>query len=63
MGRAFKWRKSRRSSDTGANCVEVARAERVLIRDSKDRTGPVLSFGDRDWTSFVDAVKAARYGS
>ena len=40
------WRKSSRSS--GGACVEVAReGDIVHVRDSKDRSGPVLTF-DRD---------------
>jgi hypothetical protein len=39
------WRKSSRSSGNGGNCVEVAIVAAVTgVRDSKNATGPVLTF-------------------
>ncbi|MQA85483.1 MAG: DUF397 domain-containing protein [Streptosporangiales bacterium] len=56
------WRKSRRSGSNGGHCVEVAAVDRaVAVRDSKDRTGPVLAFSGRDWASFVTAVKRGQF--
>jgi hypothetical protein len=53
------WRKSS-YSNSNSNCVEVARnlPGMVAVRDSKDRSGPVLSFGPEQWTAFTNAVKA-----
>jgi hypothetical protein len=46
------WRKSSRSSGQ-ANCVEIARvADRTAVRDSKNPDGPVLLFGNVDWSAF-----------
>ncbi|MEU5549938.1 DUF397 domain-containing protein [Micromonospora sp. NPDC047793] len=55
------WRKSTRSGSTG-NCVEVADnlPAVVAVRDSKDRQGPVLSFGTDQWAGFVRGVKGGR---
>lgn len=52
------WRTSTRSGDNGA-CVEVrATADGgVEIRDSKDRSGPTLSFTRDTWSSFIEATK------
>jgi hypothetical protein len=52
------WRKSTRSNGSG-NCVEVADdlAGRVGLRDSKDPTGPVLTFDPGAWSHFVAGVK------
>jgi hypothetical protein len=52
------WRTSTRSSSNGGNCVEVADnlPGRVLIRDSKDPTGPVLTFDPAAWQVFVGFV-------
>jgi hypothetical protein len=48
--------------NTGGNCVEVADnlADRVLVRDPKDRPGPVLTFGPVAWTAFVTDVSRVR---
>jgi hypothetical protein len=51
------WRKSRRS-DGGGNCVEVAFAHdgTVGVRDSKNRTGPILEFTPDEWDAFIGGV-------
>ncbi|MBW4702594.1 MULTISPECIES: DUF397 domain-containing protein [unclassified Micromonospora] len=52
------WRKSTRSN-AGGNCVEVAdnMPGVVGLRDSKDPTGPVLTFAPRTWTRFLASLK------
>jgi hypothetical protein len=54
------WRKSTRSDNGGATCVEVATnlSGVVGVRDSKDRGGPVLAFGPAAWTGFMAAAAA-----
>ena len=55
------WRKSTRSGSSG-NCVEVATPpEAVMVRDSKDRQGPMLSFTTNRWAGFVRAVKSGTF--
>ncbi len=50
---AGEWRKSSHSG-TDANCVEVAFARpAVAVRDSKNTTGPTLTFPAENWTSFL----------
>jgi Domain of unknown function (DUF397) len=57
-GTEMNWRKSTYSSNGGGNCVEVGdRASRVLVRDTKDRTGPVLRVSAAAWRMFADLVK------
>ncbi|MEU7620480.1 DUF397 domain-containing protein [Micromonospora rifamycinica] len=54
------WRTSSRSSGNG-NCVEVATtADRIAVRDSKDRCGPALVFPAHAWTAFVTSMEAVR---
>ncbi|MFI6257552.1 DUF397 domain-containing protein [Micromonospora zamorensis] len=56
-----RWRTSTRSGDTGGACVEVADnlPGVVLVRDSKDRSGPTLTFAPSAWRGFVaDAALA-----
>lgn len=51
------WRKSSYSTADG-NCVEVADGgSRVLVRDTKNRPGVVLSFTPAAWRRFADPVK------
>ncbi|MFG1914752.1 DUF397 domain-containing protein [Micromonospora sp. NPDC048898] len=52
------WRKSTRSGDNGGNCVEVADnlPGIVGVRDSKDSTGPLLTFSAQAWTKFISAA-------
>ncbi|HEX5540146.1 MAG TPA: DUF397 domain-containing protein [Micromonospora sp.] len=54
-----QWRKSTRSGTNGGSCVEVADnlPEVVLVRDSKDRPGPMLRFDPEAWAAFVASVK------
>jgi hypothetical protein len=53
------WRKASCSSNGGANCVEVADDDsRVMVRDTKDRQGPMLRFTADAWQRFADRVKA-----
>jgi len=52
-----RWAKS--SYSTGGDCAEVRDNEgRVLLRDSKDPDGPVLSFAAARWAEFIAAVKS-----
>jgi hypothetical protein len=54
----LSWRKSSYSGNGGSNCVEVGSEPRqVLVRDTTDRTGPVLAFGPATWRRFADQVK------
>lgn len=43
------WRKSTYSADNGGACAEVASAELVLVRDTTDRSGPVVTFAAAAW--------------
>jgi hypothetical protein len=52
----LQWRKSTASGLNG--CVEVAAdGNTVLVRDSKDPTGPVLGLTTEQWTRFLDLTK------
>jgi hypothetical protein len=55
------WRKSRYSGGNGGNCIEVgalAEAGGVLVRDTRDRQGPVLAFRPEAWRRFAGQLKA-----
>jgi hypothetical protein len=56
------WAKSSHSN-TGANCVEVARTSlgHVAVRDSKDPHGPQLRFTLDEWTAFVSGIRSGEF--
>lgn len=47
-------------------CVEVSACtcddSQVLVRDSKDKTGPVLAFTPNAWAEFMDEIRAGTFG-
>jgi hypothetical protein len=50
------WRKSTHSNLS--NCVEVALGQpAVLVRDSKDPNGPVLTFSAAGWGVFLAGIR------
>jgi hypothetical protein len=53
-----RWRKSSYSGNGGADCVETGSAAgAVLVRDTKDRDGAVLSFTAAAWRTFAAELK------
>jgi Domain of unknown function (DUF397) len=54
-----KWRTSSHSGANGA-CVEVAlnAGAQVLVRDTRDRVGPVLAFRPDAWRRFTGQANA-----
>ncbi|MEV0370361.1 DUF397 domain-containing protein [Streptomyces sp. NPDC050636] len=56
---ALAWRKSTYSDDQGSECVEVATcpdapaATTIHVRDSKNTSGPQLTFPAPAWTDFL----------
>jgi Domain of unknown function (DUF397) len=57
------WRKSSGSVANGA-CVEVgtmACGGDVLVRDTKDREGPVLRFTPTEWSAFLAGARAGEF--
>ncbi|HEY5836491.1 DUF397 domain-containing protein [Streptomyces sp.] len=62
LGSTPAWLKSSRSTGNGA-CVEVKSpaVESVVVRDSKDPYGPVLTFSPDAWSAFVADVDRGTY--
>jgi hypothetical protein len=57
---SIRWRTSSYSGGNGGECVQVAGVPsigRVLVRDSKDQDGPVLTIEPADWRRFADHLK------
>ncbi|MER5490198.1 DUF397 domain-containing protein [Streptomyces sp. NPDC002490] len=63
----LRWIKSSYSTANGGSCVEWAPdavvTGTVPVRDSKDLTGPVLSFPTTAFSSFVSGVKGGDFGT
>jgi hypothetical protein len=57
-GSPVAWRRSTRSADQG-NCLEVAEARAsVLVRDSRDQSGPVLELSIDEWRQLVRRIQS-----
>ena len=54
------WRRSTASGE--GNCVEIAFAEEsVLVRNSRDPFGPVLSFSPEEWVAFLAGANKGEF--
>ena len=52
------WRTSSYTGNGGGNCAEVGNTARVIVvRDTKDRPGPILRFSPVAWRRFANQVK------
>lgn len=52
------WRTSSYTGGNGGNCVEVGEgANAIVVRDTKDRKGVVLTFGTQAFREFVASIK------
>lgn len=58
------WIKAQASNSSG-NCVEMEELPTpeggVRVRDSKDPSGPVLSFTNAEFRAWLDGAKAGEY--
>ena len=56
------WRKS--SYCSNGTCVEVARmGNQILVRDSKNEDGPILTFHQAEWTAFLEGARRGEFNS
>jgi hypothetical protein len=53
------WRKSTYSGGNGGECVEVASADNVMVRDTTNRDGGTLAFNAKAWATFTGRLKTA----
>jgi hypothetical protein len=51
------WRKSSYSNATGGDCVEVAAAGAVLVRDTTDRAAFTLIVREAAWSAFLGTLR------
>jgi Domain of unknown function (DUF397) len=56
------WHKSTASGGGGGDCVEVAVVDdSVLVRNSRDPLGSVLSFTRQEWAAFLEGVNNGEF--
>jgi Domain of unknown function (DUF397) len=56
-----EWRKSSYSNANGGQCVETAFLPgAIAVRDSKNPSGPALTFTPESWTALTIAIKAGQ---
>ncbi|MGQ0779270.1 MAG: DUF397 domain-containing protein [Pseudonocardiales bacterium] len=57
------WRKSTYSNGYGGQCVEVADLDggHRAVRDSKNPTGPALSFTSVEWATFTTGIRNGEF--
>ena len=59
--RQTPWVKASRSAQQG-DCVEQRRHDdRIEVRDSKDRSGPVLRFTPAEFAAWLDGAKRGEF--
>jgi hypothetical protein len=51
------WRKSTYSGANGGDCIEVASTGLILVRDTIDRGGVVLTVSFKTWEEFTASLK------
>jgi hypothetical protein len=51
------WRKSTYSGGANSTCVEVAATPAVLIRDTADRSGPIVRIPPAAWSAFLAKLR------
>ena len=57
---ALTWRKSTYSGGNGGDCVEVGTGgPAIMVRDTKDQAGAVLTFGPAAWRQFAATIADA----
>ena len=58
------WRKSSYSGNGGGDCIEVGHShDKIVVRDTKDRTGATLGFSPDVWITFTGRVKDSLSGA
>lgn len=56
----IQWRTAVKSASS--NCVQVARRDaNIMIADSKQPDGPVLSYTLEEWDAFLDGAKKGEF--
>jgi hypothetical protein len=56
------WHKASYSNGYGGDCIKVADldGDHCAVRDSKNPTGPVLTFTAAEWAAFTASVRAGK---
>ncbi|TMM30796.1 MAG: DUF397 domain-containing protein [Actinobacteria bacterium] len=57
-----RWKKSSKSGSNGGSCVEIRENNGTIqVRDSKDPSGPILTFNAKEWAAFIGGAKDGEF--
>ena len=56
-----EWIKASASGDQGACVEQRRRGETIEVRDTKDRSGPVLSFTHAEYAAWLDGARRGEF--
>jgi Domain of unknown function (DUF397) len=52
-----EWRKSTYSGANGGDCVEVAATDVIMVRDTRDRGGVMVTVPTETWQAFIASLR------
>ena len=60
-GLSSSWKKSSSSANLGCVEVRLTTTHTIEVRDSKNKSGAVLSFNENEWLEFIKGVERGEF--